>query len=299
MSTELVRNCPVCRHTEFKPFLQCQDYTVSQEVFELSQCANCAFVFTNPRPTEDTIARYYQSDAYISHSNTRQGLIARLYHGVRKVAIRNKIKLINGQVPQKGKILDIGCGTGAFLKACQQNGWNVAGVEPDPKARKQAEEALGQSFSDSIWKLNSGESYQLITLWHVLEHVHRLEETWRWISAHVAAGGKILIAVPNHLSYDAQQFGQHWAAYDVPRHLYHFTQHTLSQLAKKHGFKLCATKPMPFDAYYVSMLSTQYRYGRVRYSEALQVGLRSNWNASRNGQYSSLIYIFEKEESGR
>lgn len=297
MNAEFVNVCPVCRSHEFRLFLTCQDHTVSQESFKLDQCQQCGFILTNPRPDETSIGAYYQSDAYISHSDTRAGLIARLYHAVRRIALKNKLRLINSLLPQKGTLLDIGCGTGLFASICQKDGWHVTGVEPDLTARRQAEANLSKPVYENIRKIQDPGPYQFITLWHVLEHIHRLDETLSWIASHLNQAGKLLIAVPNHNSDDAHQYGSHWAAFDVPRHLYHFTPETVSKLVANYGFTLNSVHPMPFDAYYVSLLSSKYKHGRVRYGEALWRGMASNWKASRTGQYSSLIYIFEKQPS--
>lgn len=295
MKMETLCTCPVCQSSRLSPFLTCKDYTVSQEEFTLVRCDTCGFVFTNPRPTEAEIGRYYQSTDYISHSNTKKGIISQVYHAVRRITLKNKLSLLNRLVPGKGRLLDVGCGTGMFLSVCQENGWTVSGIEPDPGARKLAEEQIKQPVQDTILGSFPGETFQAITLWHVLEHIHRLEETLTWLQERLATDGRLIIAVPNLESHDAAVYGEHWAAYDVPRHLYHFAPNTLKPLMGQYGFIQEETLPMPFDSFYVSMLSTRYRDGKTRYVEAVQQGLKSNrLGKGERPNYSSLIYVFKK-----
>lgn len=293
MKMETLGRCPVCGSEHHSPYLVCKDYTVSQEEFTLVQCPSCGFVFTNPRPTEAAIGAYYQSTEYISHSNTRQGVIAQAYHQVRKITLRNKLKLINELSPSKGKLLDVGCGTGMFLSVGKADGWKVSGIEPDPGARSLAMKETGETIQPSILESYTNETFDVVTLWHVLEHIHQLDATLDWLGQRVA--GHLIIAVPNFQSYDAQEYGKYWAAYDVPRHLYHFSQQTMRALLGQKGFRLEQTLPMPFDSFYVSMLSTKYRDGKTNYLEAVQKGYQSNqWAKHNKNNYSSLIYVFKK-----
>lgn len=295
MKMETLSCCPVCKGEQRTPYLVCKDYTVSQEDFTLEQCQSCGFVFTNPRPTEDEIGAYYQSSDYISHSNTKQGLVAKAYHRVRKITLQSKLKLVNELSPKKGRLLDVGCGTGMFLSVCKEGGWQISGIEPDPGARQIAVEQTAENIQSSILESYAGETFQVITMWHVLEHIHQLEATLNWLKERVADQGHLVIAVPNLQSFDAQAYGKHWAAYDVPRHLYHFSQKAIQQLITEKGFTLTQTLPMPFDSFYVSMLSTKYRDGNINYVEAIRKGLQSNqWAKSHQNNYSSLIYVFKK-----
>lgn len=292
---EYIKECPVCKHTQTTDFLTCQDHTVSKAFFSIVACQQCGFKFTNPRPTADTIGKYYQSEAYISHSNTSKGLIAKLYHTVRNITLKGKVKLIESLYPQKGKLLDIGCGTGMFIQAAQQHGWQVAGIEPSDDARALAEQINQTKIEPAILSAFPQQTFQIITMWHVLEHVHLLNETIDWLFEKLAPNGKVIIAVPNHESFDAQTYQSHWAAYDVPRHLYHFSQKSIQQLFQQHGFGLVKTVPMKFDSFYVSMLSTKYKYGNTNYLESLVKGLQSNLKGAANQHnYSSIVYIFEK-----
>ena len=293
---EQISNCPVCQNNIFEKYLEVQDYTVSNKKFQIVSCKSCDFKFTNPRPNQNEIAEYYKAESYISHTNTSKGLIAKVYHAVRKYTLKSKINLINSLYPQKGKLLDVGCGTGMFLNEARENGWKVNGIEPDLGARQIAEEIIKSVIKTEILSSFQDEKFNIITMWHVLEHIHLLNETVDWLKQRIAEDGTLIIAVPNYESKDAAIYGEHWAAYDVPRHLYHFSQKSIKQLFEQKGFRLEKTLPMKFDSFYVSMLSTKYQTGKINYLKAFIDGLNSNINAgNNNGNYSSLIYIFKKK----
>lgn len=295
MAYERLENCPVCGKTEHKNFLVVQDKSVSQDSFAIVQCENCGFKFTNPRPDQENIGRYYESEDYISHSNTTKGVISKAYKVVRSIAVKDKVELVNN-LAKKGRILDYGCGTGYFLSACQKNGWEVNGFEPNELANKQATETLGKTVENSSLDKFQPESFEIITMWHVLEHIHTLNETFQKLLSLLKPGGVVLVAVPNADSLDAQKYRENWAAYDVPRHLYHFNQATMKRFLKKHKLDLIDVKPMKYDAYYVSMLSEKYKAGKSKMLSSVFTGFRSNTYASRNNKdYSSLIYIARKK----
>lgn len=307
--SENLQSCPVCGSLLLKHFLVCQDYTVSQQEFQIVRCESCGFKFTNPRPAEAEAGAFYQSQAYISHSNTSKGLVNKAYQLVRNFTLRRKLNLINSLVDDiEGKggfgdpwffntLLDIGCGTGMFLKTCREAQWNAKGTEPDEKTRQFAIQNSGAEVQPDFLTAYPNERFAVITMWHVLEHVHRLSQTIQKIKQNLSQSGRLVVAVPNSDSWDAQKYREHWAAYDVPRHLYHFTPKSVGQLFEKFGFKIAAIHPMPFDAFYISMLSTQYRDGKINYAEALVNGLKSNSWARKNGKnYSSLIYVMKHAE---
>jgi 2-polyprenyl-3-methyl-5-hydroxy-6-metoxy-1,4-benzoquinol methylase len=292
---EQLNNCPVCDSKVFEDYLTVQDYTVSQKKFKIVNCKTCDFKFTNPRPDENEIGEYYKAESYISHTNTSKGLISKIYQEVRKFTLKGKLNLINRLSPNKGKLLDVGCGTGMFLNVARENGWRVNGIEPDAGARGIAETTNQIKIKEEVLSSFQNETFEVITLWHVLEHVHKLNETVEWLKARLSKDGSVIIAVPNHESKDAEIYQAQWAAYDVPRHLYHFSQKTITALFANHGFELKETLPMKFDSFYVSMLSTKYQSGNIDYLKAFVDGLKSNLSAEKNNQnYSSLIYVFKK-----
>ena len=290
--------CPVCSSNHIQKLLDIQDYTVSQEIFEVWHCSKCTFRFTQNIPTADNIGPYYQSANYISHSDTQDGFIHRCYHMVRNYTLQLKRKLIQETTgKQIGDLLDVGAGTVAFSKVMKNAGWAVTGLEPDETARKNALEIneLQLLSPDNLYKI-SPESFDAITMWHVLEHVHDLQGYLEKYHSILRKNGRLIIAVPNYTSYDASVYQQYWAAYDVPRHLYHFSPESMSMLADKKGFKINSIRPMWFDSFYVSMLSEQYKTGGNQYLSAFWTGLLSNLKTIfDHKKCSSVIYILEKK----
>ena len=284
----------MCGNPVFSPYLVCKDYLVSDQDFSIEQCNQCGFRLTNPRPDDQSISSYYKSEQYISHNDQSNGLVNTAYRLVRNYTLKAKLALINRLSGKLGHILDVGCGTGAFLESCQQGGWAVTGMEPDPDARAVAEKKLNALIEPNLKGILSNQQFDIITLWHVLEHIPDLNETIQRLHELLADKGTLLIAVPNSDSYDARQFREFWAAYDVPRHLHHFTPTTIELLFKKHNFKLVDKKPMVFDAFYISMLSTRYMSGKTDYLKSARIGLASNGHAKQTGNFSSLIYLFKK-----
>jgi len=289
-----LKTCPVCSGTELNKLLSVKDHSISGELFNISMCKSCGFKFTNPIPSEESIGKYYQSENYISHSDTNKGIINKLYHLVRKQSLKSKLNLVNKNSTKKGTVLDIGCGTGYFLQACKEDGWKIEGMEPDSTARALAEKNTGQTIFQDLFSVKEENKYDVITLWHVLEHVHKLNESIQHIHKLLKENGRLIIAVPNHLSYDSTTYGEFWAAYDVPRHLYHFSPKDMDNLLNKHKFTKTDTQPMLFDSFYVSMLSDKYKYGKTNYLRAFLNGFKSNRKAAGTKNYSSIIYVFKK-----
>ncbi len=248
-------------------------------------------------PAQNEIGVYYQSDNYISHSDTKKGFINSLYHAVRKRTLNKKKQLVIDQVGMsKGEVLDIGCGTGAFLNTMKAAGWGISGLEPDDTARKKANELyhIDPQSPGKLFELKPG-SYHAITMWHVLEHVHELHAYIKQLANLITPQGKIFIAVPNYKSKDAAIYGANWAAYDVPRHLYHFSPASMEQLLKTYNLKLTTIKPMWYDSFYVSMLSEQYKNGKGNIVKAFWNGFVSNVKAMGDKRKcSSVIYIIGK-----
>ncbi len=296
--TEKILKCPVCEAEKFSLFLEVRDYFLTKEDFLIQHCNACGFKFVNPRPDKASIDRYYQSDEYISHDSQKAGFISRIYTIARRVSIRNKYNIVNA-FAGKGKILDIGCGTGEFLNYCTTKNFEVAGVEPNSKAGDFARRVNHIPVVSDLNDLEAAKgSMNCITMWHVLEHVHDLNATLEVIKGLLNPDGVFIVAVPNSTSWDARKYGKFWAAYDVPRHLYHFDKDTMKKLVTKHGFEILKTIPQKLDAYYVSMLSEKYQSGRNRYLKSFAAGFLSNFMAGKPDRgHSSQIFVLSMKKA--
>lgn len=290
-----INTCPVCNKGKFSPFLNCVDYTVSRETFSIVSCNGCGFKFTNPRPADADLGKYYKSDNYISHSNTKKGIVNYLYQVVRKHTLEKKLSLVNS-LGSKGKILDVGCGTGEFLSICKRGGWETLGIEPDQDAKALGIKNYGLSvLQETALKTLPESSFDIISMWHVLEHVPNLNERLRDLKKILKPGGSIIVAVPNCSSKDALRYKQFWGAYDAPRHLWHFTPKDIQALFSSQGMKVEQILPMKFDSFYVSLLSEKYKTGSTNLLRGFLSGLSSNMAASKTGNtWSSQIYIIKK-----
>jgi SAM-dependent methyltransferase len=243
----------------------------------------------------DSIGAYYKAENYISHTNTSKGLINRLYKAVRKYTLGKKKRLLEKTTGKNnGRLLDLGAGTGAFVSTMQRAGWSVTGLEPDTQARQTARDVFQIDLQDiSDFHLLTGH-FDAITMWHVLEHVHDLNGYMKRLAKLLAPGGRLFIAVPNYTAYDAKVYGDSWAAWDVPRHLYHFSPGSMARLVEKHGMRITRQLPMWFDSFYVSMLSSKYRSGKTKLVPAIWNGFLSNIKAvGKPGRCSSVIYVVE------
>jgi 2-polyprenyl-3-methyl-5-hydroxy-6-metoxy-1,4-benzoquinol methylase len=286
--------CPVCKGREISKSLTAKDHLVTQESFDIYACKSCELKFTNPRPADDSLAKYYDSDEYISHTNIGTSFVNTFYKIARKFALRGKRKLIEKHSERK-TLLDIGCGTGHFMASCKANNWKVMGVEPNDIAREQAI----QNTTAKIYKELSDvgdEQFDTITMWHVLEHLPDLDKTITILKRLITTNGTIIIAVPNFETYEENKFKEYWAAYDVPRHLYHFNKTSIKTLSKKHGLKIVKISPMWLDSFYISLLSNKNKFGRNKYLNSFITGLLSNIYAKNLHNTSSLIYQIKKSE---
>lgn len=287
-----ISNCPICNSQSFKHFLDCKDYTVSQKIFSIVECENCGFHFTNPIPKNEDIGQYYKSESYVSHSSTNKGFINKLYQLVRKRTLKQKVKLIQSESNGKNH-LDIGAGTGHFINATSQAGFNSLGLEPDQDARILAIKLHNANIKplEQLFDLDD-KSMDVITMWHVLEHVYHLKQDLTKITSVLKDDGVMVVAVPNMSSYDAKKYKQYWAAYDLPIHLHHFQPQDISNLFDQFNMKVDKILPMKYDSFYVSMLSEKYKGGNI--ISAFFTGLISNLKANNNS-YSSQIYILRKK----
>ncbi len=272
-------------------YLDVKDHSISKEEFRLLRDETIDLVFTYPQPSEDKLGSYYESEDYISHTDGKRSLFEKAYQFVKNIALKRKLKLINELQSSKGLLLDIGTGTGDFLSQAKQNGWQIIGVEPNEKARNIALQK-GVTYIGHTSELED-HSVDVVTMWHVLEHVPDVNAQIKELKRLLKPAGTIVIAVPNFNSYDANYYGKFWAAYDVPRHLWHFSRLSIEKLFEREKLQLLETRPMFFDSFYVSLLSEKYKTGKMNYLTAFLVGLQSNWKARTSRDYSSHIYIIK------
>lgn len=289
-----IKNCPVCGADNFSDYLNLKDFFLTGETFQLQKCESCGFVLTNPRPEDQSLAKYYDSPDYLSHHSQGLNPVRMVYQELRRINIRNKFSLIRRYV-SKGSLLDIGCGTGEVLHYFEQKKWNAKGIEPSKSAREFAIKKYGLDVEDEPeLKRFKENSFDIVSMWHVLEHVSDLQDRMAVVHKLIKSSGYLIIALPNLNSWDAKYYQRYWAAYDVPRHLHHFSQKTIKKLVTNHGFKFVDVVPMKLDAYFIALLSEKYLGNHNRFLNAAINGLRSNKSARLNGEYSSLTYIFQK-----
>lgn len=294
-----IDTCPLCGSRQLKPVWTCTDHYASGETFELYRCVDCGFLLTQGAPVAAEIGKYYETPDYISHSDTRKGLMNRVYHGVRQFMLLRKAQLVERTSGRtSGSLLDIGTGTGYFPHTMQQRGWQIQAIEKSAQARAFARNHFGLDVkADEVFQQLPADGFDVITMWHVMEHLEPLNETWIQLRKLLKARGVLVLAVPNPASYDAQKYGKRWAAYDVPRHLWHFTPEVMRQWGAKHGFRLLETHPMPLDAFYVSMLTERYQGCRWSFVKGAWMGLQAwlhTWNHPERS--SSMIYVFSLNE---
>jgi SAM-dependent methyltransferase len=289
--------CPVCSGKELSDFLSCRDHLISKETFVVCKCNKCGFVFTQDHPDESEAGKYYESEDYISHSDTKRNITDLAYQLIRRLMMNRKKRLVQGITGlSSGTILDIGCGTGHFLNSMKLAGWDIKGIEINEKARIYAESRfrIPVLTPEKIWTLSAG-TYDCITLWHVLEHFYEPKEVMKEIFKLLRPEGICMIALPNNNSFDARYYGKDWAAYDVPRHLWHFNPNTFSLFSKVNNFEIRQKKKLPFDVFYISILSEKYRGAKIPFiSGILKAKIFWLRSLSDSESSSSIIYILKK-----
>lgn len=285
-------NCPFCESENTRSYLKLKDYFLSQEDFEIMECDNCKLLFTTPRPDPSIIGKYYKSEDYLSHNEHKKGLVPFIYNQVKKVNIRNKFRICGTHT--KPHLLDFGCGVGDFLHYAQKNGCEVMGCDMSDDARRFASEKLGKNVvtPEEIFALPHS-TFDIITMWHVLEHIDNLRFQVEQLHRLLKDNGRLVIAVPNYKSYDAEHYKDKWAAYDVPRHLNHFHKESLQNIFAGY-FELDKIHPLKWDAYYISMMSENFVGHGNSFIKGLLTGWKSNRKARKTGDYSSLVYVFHK-----
>lgn len=288
--------CPWCGSEKAQINLWLRDEFLTKEDFHICECLNCGLLYTMPRPDKDKIGAYYKSEAYYSHQENKKGFIPKVYERVKSINLKHKYRLATNGL-QPGKLLDIGCGVGDFLHTAEMHGWECIGVEPSDDAKSIAQKRIkGKIITSMELEGFPDGSFDVITMWHVLEHVDNIKWQVAQLQRLVNPSGRVIIALPNYKSYDGQYYKEQWAAYDVPRHLNHFNRNTLSKIFKTSGLELIKMDKLKWDAYYISYLSEQYRHHSLPLVRGLYRGLISNCQAKRSGEWSSLVYVFDRIE---
>ena len=286
--------CPWCGSENAQLHLELKDLFLTQEPFKILECKECGLLYTTPRPNKDEIGRYYKSEEYYSHQENKEGFIPKVYEKVKSVNLKNKYGIAT-EGKEKGKALDIGCGVGDFLHTMEQHSWDCTGVEPSEDAKVIAKKRIkGQLLSSEEQENLPDNSFDIITMWHVLEHVDDIRWQIQQLHRLCKPGGRIIIALPNYKSYDGQYYKAEWAAYDVPRHLNHFNKETLIKIFEESGLRHMKTEKLVWDAYYISYMSEKYRKHSIPLLRGAFRGLVSNCKARKTGEWSSLVYVFER-----
>ena len=292
--------CPLCLSGNISLHLRCTDHYISKEVFEVNKCMECGFQFTQDYPEDSEIGKYYESEDYISHSDTAKGFSNKLYRLARKIMLRRKLSIIRKFTGlNKGSLLDIGSGTGHFADTMRKAGWQVRGIEINEKARRYATSTFGVEIlgPENISTIQTG-SFDCITLWHVLEHFHDPDWYFSQIARLLKSDGKIVIALPNCGSFDASHYKENWAAWDVPRHIWHFNPVSFALFAKQRGYTVQMKRYLPFDVFYISILSERQRGSLIPLPAGMFRGLifslKTLFNTDRG---SSLVYVLKREGS--
>ena len=286
--------CPWCGSENAQPHIELKDLFLTQEPFKILECKDCGLLYTTPRPNKEEIGKYYQSDEYYSHQENKEGFIPKVYEKVKSINLKNKYNIATEKTT-RGKILDIGCGVGDFLHTMEQQGWECTGVEPSEDAKAIAKKRIKAQLLSSEEQENlSDGSFDVITMWHVLEHVDALRWQIQQLYRLCKPGGRIIIALPNYKSYDGQYYKAAWAAYDVPRHLNHFNEETIVKIFEESHLKHIKTEKLRWDAYYISYMSEKYLHHSLPLLRGAVRGMISNCKARKTGQWSSLVYVFER-----
>ena len=287
------KKCPWCDSEKTQMHLWVKDYFLTGEAFEIHECLKCGLLFTEPRPDSNHIGKYYQSEEYYSHQENKSGFIQKIYESVKKVNLKHKRKLATKGM-KVGTMLEIGCGVGDFLHEMEQRGWNCTGIEPSKEAKAIAQNRVKANIlnPEDLATLKD-ESFDLITMWHVLEHVDNLKDEVRHLQRLLKKGGRLVLALPNFKSTDAEYYREYWAAYDVPRHLNHFCRESITNIFKTTKLQLKKIDKLVWDAYYISYMSEKYKNHTLPLLKGAVRGLMSNCKARKSGEWSSLVYVLE------
>jgi 2-polyprenyl-3-methyl-5-hydroxy-6-metoxy-1,4-benzoquinol methylase len=252
--------CPLCNSDKYERHLRAPDrfHLAAGNLFEIVRCVTCGFIYLNPRPRIECLPEFYQDKNYQPFLSAQSGKSwwDRIYNLARSYAVCGKRVKIE-KLKRKGQLLDIGCGTGEFLNEMQKHGWQATGIEKDPRAAEVARQRYGLDVltTDLTSSHFAQNSFDVITFWHVLEHLPDPLHTLQRAKKMLKEDGLMLVAAPNISSYDARFYRSRWAALDAPRHLHHFVPATLARLCQAAGLEMFTARQMVLDAFYNCLMS--------------------------------------------
>ena len=254
--------------------MKIKDHFLTQEIFEIKETETKGIYRTSPVP--ENLDKYYDSSDYISHHQDSGSLKEKLYKFLQGFNLKYKKNILTKELTAKDKVLDYGCGAGEFLKFIE-NDFQTYGFEPNESARNYASQKLSKTIILNNLDLIENESLDAITLWHVFEHIDNQEDILQIFHNKLKTNGLLIIAVPNPTSFDAQHYKEFWAAYDVPRHIYHITKAGMEKLMNTDKWKIKKIKPLLLDSFYISMLSEKYKKSSLFWIKGLVFGTISNF----------------------
>ena len=270
-----------------KTHIEVVDYFLTKEKFKIQKTSVPGLLKTTPTPTKEDIIKYYKSERYISHNSRKTGLFFFFYRFLRSINFYVKYRFLSS-TKNNQNVLDFGSGEGYFLNKLQKKGIKACGVDSSETP------SLTSVYKSIFAEQLNNQKFSHITAWHSIEHVHDLEKTISRMYDLLDEKGTIIVGVPNYLSFDARYYKRFWAAYDVPRHLWHFDKKSLKEVFENKGFRLVKSSPMILDAYYVSLLSESYKKSTLKILKSIFVGTISNALALFTKEYSSNIFVFTK-----
>lgn len=264
------------------------DYFLSKEKFFVQKTSTPGVLETSPKPK--SIKKYYASSKYLSH-NKEKTLFAWVYFFFKKISIASKVRTIKSFKKNFISLLDYGAGDGFFVHSLRQKKIDAVGYDPFFKYNEK-----GMYNDPNFFKKNNLNKFDIITMWHSLEHTQSYSQALENAKSMLSDKGVLIVACPNYKSFDSEYYKRYWAGYDVPRHLWHFSPKGMRVVFSSLGFELLKTKGMFWDPFYVSMVSEKYKSSKLWFIKGFFVGLASCLASIFNKNPSSVVYVAKKRQ---